>query len=250
MRFDLTKEETPRVRAGLYGMSLAFSLLTMVLGGVTIGKYTSNDALAWSNSSYNFIVFCGAFTFVIFALLLLATLKARNKGSGYLRWLILPSVETLTVSVLLAFWFIGSIAIAVTTKANSCNSSLHYTGSTSACHTARSTVAFSFINLFFVMLVESTLLRDFFERNRKSQHAFTSLSFASAPHHHTSDTDASAANGIGSSDKDKDQQQVAEVPDYPHPSHSHMDNSPNTSVTMPEPEFYPPAGGRSAVPPV
>ncbi|KAJ1969128.1 hypothetical protein H4R35_006226 [Dimargaris xerosporica] len=249
MRFDLTKEETPRVRAGLYGTTLVCSFLTMVLGGVTIGKYTSNDALDWSNSSYNFIVFNGAFTFVVFALLLLATLKARNKGSGCLRWLILPSVETLTVSVLLACWFIGSIAIAVTTKANSCTSSLHYTGSTSACHAARSTVAFSFISLFFVMLIESTLLRDFFERNRKSQHAFTSLSLASAPpHHHPSDPDASATcDGFGRSDKD---QQVAEVPDYPHLPQSHTDNSPNTSVTMPEPEFYPPPAGRSTAPPV
>ncbi|KAJ1642074.1 hypothetical protein IWQ61_010670 [Dispira simplex] len=183
LRFDLTDRQSRACRKGFYLFTLVTSFLTMSLGAATISKYTGNPAHYWYSSSHNFIVFAGVLTTVLSSLELAAYWIAnRSTGPLWLQWFVHTVLETLLVGVQVAFWFFGSIAIAVTTKANSCDSSYLITGSSSACHTAQATLAFSFITMVFVMLIMSTLLRDLYFRNLNSHYGFTNLGVGPGPH--------------------------------------------------------------------
>ncbi|KAJ1950680.1 hypothetical protein IWQ62_006530 [Dispira parvispora] len=183
LRFDLTDRQSRTCRKIFYLFALLASFLTMCLGASTISKYTGNPAHYWYSSSHNFIVFAGALTTVLSLFELTAYWIAdRSTGPVWLQWCVHTLFESILMGVQVLFWFIGSIAIAVTTKANSCDSSYLITGSSSACHTARATLAFSFITMIFVMLIMSTLLRDLYRRNLDSHYGFTNVGIGPGPH--------------------------------------------------------------------
>ncbi|KAJ1985158.1 hypothetical protein H4R33_004144 [Dimargaris cristalligena] len=232
MRFDFTNEQSLRARKIFYMVGIVLSFITLVLGAVTISKYTSGSSLHWYSSSHSFILFTAAFAMVVSALNLVAYWTTENQSPGLLQWCVHPILETVVAGLDLIFWFFGSIAIAVTTKANSCDSSYLYTGAYAACHVARATIAFSFLSLFVFMLVLSTLLRDTFVRNRSSQYMFTNAGIGPGPHL----LSQSALNQEAKSTE------AAEVPEYKSQDpalSSYIENSSDhTTMAMPEPEHY------------
>ncbi|KAJ1926398.1 hypothetical protein IWQ60_003842 [Tieghemiomyces parasiticus] len=186
MAFDLSDKQSRQLRRVFLMVEMLFAFLTLVLASVTVHKYSSGSSLQWSSPSHNFIIFTAAFTLLVSPATLLAYWAVARADTSVpspaIRWLVLPSVETILAGILLAFWFFGSIAIAVTTKANSDASSKLYTGSLDAAHIARATIAFSFITTFVHMLMVSTLLRDMFKRNRHTQYMFTNMGVGPGPH--------------------------------------------------------------------